>query len=220
MSEIARLISEYGIAVVLLAAMVVLFLFLGKRLSNAIGALIEMSAKTPFIKHTKEEEESNRHKNFLIDLQLENLLNETCANRTSFFEYHNGGYGVTGRSFQKMSVMNEKVDLNTAPLMSSYQNLPRRIYPVLNDELSQSGECYFDNINYLKEHDIISYHWWTARGVKSVYVKAVVDNIKDIILGFITVEYVSDICGQIKQTQLQISKAAQRIGGVLQAEQA
>ncbi len=220
MSEISNLISEYGVATVIAAALIVVFIVLGKRLSNAIGNLIELSGKSAMTIHTKEEEEMNRHKSFLIDLQLENLLIETKANRTSFFEYHNGGYGVTGRSFQKMSVMNEKVDPNTVPLMGSYQNLPRRIYPILIDELSQSGECYFNDIACLKEKDIVSYHWWSARNVKAVYIKAVIDNIKDIILGFITVEYVYNTCEETEKTELQISKASQRIGGLLQAEQA
>lgn len=236
MSEIAKLITDYGIAIVAIAALIFVIFITEKRiresqeksearllimtensekqLSNLAKLIIDNSPKV----HTGEEEEENRNLSHMIDTQLNILLIQTNANRVSFFEYHNGGYGVTGRSFQKMSVMNEKVDANTQPLMKSYQNLPRRMYPILIDELAEKGECFFDDISQVKEKDPVSYYWWTARNAKAVYIKTIVDNINAVCLGFITVEYLYDFCQDSPKTKLILSKATQRLGGVLQVE--
>ena len=62
--------------------------------------------------HTSREEEENRRCNILVNTQLNCLLSKTGANRVSCFLYHNGGYTVTGRSFQKMSMLYLKSQVN------------------------------------------------------------------------------------------------------------
>lgn len=143
--------------------------------------------------HTNREEEENRRCNILVNTQLNCLLSKTGANRVSCFLYHNGGYTVTGRSFQKMSMLYEAVDLKTLSVMSSYQNVPRTMFPILMQKLSEQGYYDIDDIEQIKETDAITYQTFLARGAKAAYIGVLKDSRRNT-LGFVVVEYIADEC--------------------------
>ena len=149
-------------------------------------------------------------------MSLLNCLREKSgANRVSCFIYHNGGYSVTGRSFQKMSMLYEVVDGKTVSVMNSFQNVPRTMFFTLTQKLSEQG-CYdISDIEDIKDADAITYQTFYARGAKAAYCGVIKDSKKNI-LGFIVVEYTVDKCNDEKKTKDLIKHKVEKISAALE----
>lgn len=108
-----------------------------------------------------------------IDLRLESVLEKTRADRAYVFLFHNGGKDMTGRHFPKMSCTNEKVQVGIKPSMQNFQNLYRSslIYKITC--LKESGICWIDDVDDIKERDYATYDMMVQNGVQSSYSVAV-----------------------------------------------
>lgn len=232
MKEIVDAIIKYGSTPVLIAALVFIVIWFARYLKDISEKQQTISQKseeraTEFFKMIKEvgdntkhthpgpEEEENRRCNDLVMNLLNCLREESGANRVSCFIYHNGGYSVTGRSFQKMSMLYEAVDGKTISVMNSFQNVPRTMFFTLTQKLSEQG-CYdISDIEDIKDADAITYQTFYARGAKAAYCGVIKDSKKNI-LGFIVVEYTVDKCNDEEQTKNLIRNKINKISAALE----
>lgn len=234
MKEIVDSIIKYGSTPVLIAALV--FIVIGfarclkdisdkqqessqmseKRITKLFEMIKEVGDNTKHT-HPVPEEEENRRCNDLVMSLLNCLREKSGANRVSCFIYHNGGYSVTGRSFQKMSMLYEVVDGKTVSVMNSFQNVPRTMFFTLTQKLSEQG-CYdISNIEDIKDADAITYQTFYARGAKAAYCGVIKDSRKNI-LGFIVVEYTVDKCNDEKKTKDLIKNKVSKISAALEVD--
>lgn len=232
MMEVVDAIVKYGSTPVLIAALVFIVFWFAKYLKDISKRQQEISQKseertTEVLKiiqevgmntkhtHPGPEEEENRRCNALVMSLLNCLREKSGANRVSCFIYHNGGYSVTGRSFQKMSMLYEVVDGKTVSVMNSFQNVPRTMFFTLTQKLSEQG-CYdISNIEDIKDADAITYQTFYARGAKAAYCGVIKDSNKNI-LGFIVVEYTVDKCNDEEQTKNLIRSKINKISAALE----
>ena len=232
MMEVVDAIIKYGSTPVLIAALVFIVIWFAKYLKDINKRQQEISQKseertTEVLKmiqevgmntkhtHPGPEEEENRRCNALVMSLLNCLREKSGANRVSCFIYHNGGYSVTGRSFQKMSMLYEVVDGKTLSVMNSFQNVPRTMFFTLTQKLSEQG-CYdISNIEDIKDADAITYQTFYARGAKAAYCGVIKDSKKNI-LGFIVVEYTVDKCNDEEQTKNLIRNKINKISAALE----
>lgn len=232
MMEVVDAIIKYGSTPVLIAALVFIVIWFAKYLKDISKRQQEISQKseertTEVLKiiqevgmntkhtHPGPEEEENRRCNALVMSLLNCLREKSGANRVSCFIYHNGGYSVTGRSFQKMSMLYEVVDGKTVSVMNSFQNVPRTMFFTLTQKLSEQG-CYdISNIEDIKDADAITYQTFYARGAKAAYCGVIKDSKKNI-LGFIVVEYTVDKCNDEEQTKNLIRNKINKISAALE----
>ena len=232
MMEVVDAIVKYGSTPVLIAALVFIVFWFAKYLKDINKRQQEISQKseertTEVLKmiqevgmntkhtHPGPEEEENRRCNALVMSLLNCLREKSGANRVSCFIYHNGGYSVTGRSFQKMSMLYEVVDGKTLSVMNSFQNVPRTMFFTLTQKLSEQG-CYdISNIEDIKDADAITYQTFYARGAKAAYCGVIKDSKKNI-LGFIVVEYTVDKCNDEEQTKNLIRNKINKISAALE----
>lgn len=238
MSEIVQAIATYGVFPVVLAAILVIIIVSfknqqainkkqqednaakDKRLDEMFHKFLENMSKinknTDPI-HTPEEEENNRKVNLLVETQLSLIQSHTDANRVSCFLYHNGGKDITGRSFQKMSMTHEIVDYNTVPVMASFQNLPRMMFPILIKKLAEQGYYYVEDIETIHQEDPTTYQSFKTRGAKSLFVQAIRAENNNV-LGFVVAEFITNSFKDVKQITDCMIKKTIRIGGVLEVE--
>lgn len=181
-------------------------------LSNVIEVISQNTKHT----HSHEEEENNKKTNLIINRQLSKLLESTNANRICCFLYHNGGYSVNGRSFSKMSILFEQVDGNTAPVMNSFQNVPRMMFPILVEKLGDAGCYYIKDIADIKREDALTYQSMIARGTKSAYIMSIYDVNKNVI-GFVSVEYSTNKCEDEEYLKTHLLSTVIRVGGALES---
>ena len=234
MEEIVDSIIKYGSTPVLIAALVFIVIWFARYLKDISDKQQEISQRSEertseLLKMIKEvgdntkhthpvpEEEENRRCNDLVMSLLNCLREKSGANRVSCFIYHNGGYSVTGRSFQKMSMLYEVVDGKTVSVMNSFQNVPRTMFFTLTQKLSEQG-CYdISNIEDIKDADAITYQTFYARGAKAAYCGVIKDSRKNI-LGFIVVEYTVDKCDDEEKTKNLIKNKVEKISAALEVD--
>ena len=234
MEEIVDSIIKYGSTPVLIAALVFIVIWFARYLKDISDKQQEISQRSEertselfkMIKevgdntkhtHPVPEEEENRRCNDLVMSLLNCLREKSGANRVSCFIYHNGGYSVTGRSFQKMSMLYEVVDGKTVSVMNSFQNVPRTMFFTLTQKLSEQG-CYdISNIEDIKDADAITYQTFYARGAKAAYCGVIKDSRKNI-LGFIVVEYTVDKCDDEEKTKNLIKNKVSKISAALEVD--
>ena len=239
MIEVLDAIIKYGSAPVLIATVIFLVIWFAKYLNKqqqsdikrreeVDGKLKEHETKIDQVletvkdivrntqhTHPGKEEEENRRCNALVMNLLDCLKNKTEANRVSCFIYHNGGYSVTGRSFQKMSMLYELVDGKTVSVMSSYQNIPRTMLFSLTQRLSEQGHYDIPNIEDIKDSDTVTYQAFKSRGANAAYCGVIKDSYKNI-LGFVVVEYTVDKCKDEEKTRELIKDKISKISAALE----
>lgn len=234
MQDIIDAIIKYGSTPVLIAALIFIIIWFARYLKDISKQQQETSQKseertTEILKiiqevgentkhtHSGPEEEENRRCNNLVMNLLHCLREKSGANRVSCFIYHNGGYSVTGRSFQKMSMLYEVVDGKTVSVMNSFQNVPRTMFFTLTQKLSEQG-CYdISDIEDIKDADAITYQTFYARGAKAAYCGVIKDSKKNV-LGFIVVEYTVDKCSDEKKTKDLIKNKVDKISAALEVD--
>ena len=129
-----------------------------------------------------------------IEKEINDIINqillETGASRVCIVKYHNGNKDMTGKSFLKMSMTNEVVNLGVAPMMSDFRDLFRSLLAYWCHEIETKECCIISDVEDLKDIDITMYQYLTVRNIEAKYGIGLKDNDGNII-GFICIEYLN-----------------------------
>lgn len=181
-----------------------------EKLTKAMEALLKGQSHV----HTPEEENvTSKFTNF-VHLGLEKLVRDIKCHRAYFVIYHNGAWSNNGISLPKMSLINEAYhDYNLEPLMPQLQSIPRGFLPGLDAIFDKEGRVFCKDIELFREKDPITYSWLVMHGTKAVAIFPVRDVCKDYNIGFVAVEYYSEIPEGItdKSIKIHTSKVAEGI---------
>lgn len=141
--------------------------------------------------HTISAEENSAlsEKEVQINACLKRTQQKTNSSRVSLVRFHNGGRDMNGLSFLKMSMTNECPGPGFASIMPDFQNLFRSFFSYWCECLINTGKCYIDNIEILKEKDTTMYEYFLSRNVQAIYGIAIKNNDGSII-GFISIEFI------------------------------
>lgn len=124
-----------------------------------------------------------------IDVILQDILIETNASRVSLVQYHNGGKGINKQAFLKMSMTNERIQLNVKPSISEFKDQFRSVLGYFVNEIGVKGHCYIKDVDEMLEKDIGMYEFMCNRGVESKFGCAIHNNDKCVI-AFICAEFI------------------------------
>lgn len=131
-----------------------------------------------------------------IEKQINDIINqilqETGASRVCIVKYHNGNKDMTGKSFLKMSMTNEVVNLGVAPMMSDFRDLFRSLLAYWCHEIETKDFCVISDAEDLKDIDITMYQYLTVRNIEAKYGVGLKDSEGNII-GFICIEYLNKL---------------------------
>ena len=219
MGDIIKFISEYGILHVLIGVLIYILLLMymksSKRKDKAEEAAQKEEEKQNELKremerkkadserdakmfdmikdlihptHTVEEQTNDLKRNTFIGQQLECLINEG-ADRAYMFTFHNGGVDVLGRGFLKMSMSQEAIAENIAPIMAKYLNMPRMLFPTLYNELNKQDAYNVDNIEDIKKKDPFTYQFLVEHGAHTAMFRAIKRE-DGLVIGFVGMEYI------------------------------
>lgn len=134
-----------------------------------------------------------------IDNILLDIIRETGASRACLVQYHNGGRGINKQSFLKMSMTNEQVQLGVQPIIGSFKDIFRSTLAYFVKELDNTGRCYINNSDELKDKDISMYEFLSNRGVQAKYGLAIRNKEKSMNIGFICIEFNNKNCVDIEK---------------------
>lgn len=77
----------------------------------------------------------------LVDYQLDNIIQETGADRVFVLQFHNGGHFYpSNKSIAKFSVFYEHLTPGTIPSQQTFQNIPCSLFTKSISELYENGE--------------------------------------------------------------------------------
>ena len=164
--------------------------------------------------HTKEQEVESRQFDAFLNKQLQELRDNTKASRAVYVAYHNGGASITGRPFARCSVIAERVDVKTNFIAPSYQNFQRALIGAVCDELDTDRHSFCGDVTLL--HDNAAKAILTDWKAKSAYCCAVVDNINDIVVGFIVLQFNHILEQEDEGVLNEIQTVASAIAGAVQ----
>ena len=217
-------VATYGAVPALIALVIIVIIVWIKSRSASQKAEDEREAKRLEQQVAQEErftkmldsvvEKLSRRVNNFIEAQLSCLVQEEKANRSYVFMYHNGGKDMAGRSFQKMSITNEIVDPLTVPIMSNYQNVPRSMFPTLFKTLVAQDVYDIENIDDIEEADPVLCQMMKTHGVKTAFIHGVKRS-DGMVLGFVVIEYVSNMCEDVAKAKANLEKKALKITGAM-----
>lgn len=165
--------------------------------------------------HTKSEEDENHQAGTIINKELQRLQQVTRGSRAACFVYHNGGRDIAGRSFQKMSMLYEATDVSTSSIMLQHQNVPRMLYPVINQKIAEQRCYYVENIENIRDIDPTTYGLLVDRNVNSVFIGAILKS-DDMVMGYVTIEFIAPFNGDLTRLKKELKHATTKISGVLE----
>lgn len=163
--------------------------------------------------HTVEEQDKSRKSNQFISKQLDCLVAEG-ADRAYVFSFHNGGRDLLGNGFLKMSMTQESLGEDIAPIMNVYQSMPRMLFPKLYEILEKNDFYNVDDVEDIKEKDQHTYQFLIQHGVKTALFRPI-KNEAGMMLGFVGMEYSHKTCEDKKKACRNIDKKTNRIIGAL-----
>ena len=123
-----------------------------KELQENYNSMIQAIIKGVSKKHLTPIESKNIGK---IEKEINDIINqillETGASRVCIVKYHNGNKDMTGKSFLKMSMTNEVVNLGVAPMMSDFRDLFRSLLAYWCHEIETKEFCIISDAEDLKD---------------------------------------------------------------------
>lgn len=162
-----------------------------EELQENYNSMIQDIIKGVSKKHLTPVESKNISK---IEKEINDIINqillETGASRVCIVKYHNGNKDMTGKSFLKMSMTNEVVNLGVSPMMSDFRDLFRSLLAYWCHEIETKECCIISDAEDLKDIDITMYQYLTVRNIEAKYGMGLKDNDGNII-GFICIEYLN-----------------------------
>ena len=140
--------------------------------------------------HTITPEESAQQS--AIDTELKEIIvrirKETKARRSSLVKYHNGGRGVNGQPFLKMSMTHEDLIAGVTPLIGDFKEQFRNLLGYFVTTVDKEDFCYIENKDELKEKDASMYEFMSIKDINSILGVSIKD-IAGYPVGFLCLEF-------------------------------
>lgn len=177
-----------------------------EELNQNYNSMIQDIIKGVSKKHLTPMESKNIGK---IEKQINDIINtilrETNASRVCIVKYHNGNKDMTGKSFLKMSMTNEVVNLGVAPMMTDFKDLFRSLLAYWCHEIEKNDYCIIPDVEKLKDIDITMYQYLSVRNIEAKYGIRLKDNDNNVI-GFICIEFLNKSEFDIKKINKSMAK--------------
>jgi len=129
-------------------------------------------------------------KNALLSSKVEDIKEQTKADRVWVMQFHNGGtFYPTGKSVQKFSMFYETVNPNIVSIQSSFQNIPVSLFSKSINQLLENDTIIIPDF---KNEQIDTYglkYIAEENGCKSVYLFAI-KTIDGKFMGVLGIDYV------------------------------
>ena len=142
------------------------------------------------VHHTISPEESAQQS--VIDKQLKDTIirirKETKSQRASIVKYHNGGRGINGQPFLKMSMTNEDIVAGVTPLMGDFKEQFRNLLGSFVSIIDSEEKCFIQTREELKEKDASMYEFMALRNINTLYGVSIKDN-NGYPIGFVCLEF-------------------------------
>lgn len=140
-----------------------------------------------------------------INEKLNKILQETEASRVSIVRYHNGSKDMTGKSFLKMSMTNEVINVGVASMMPNFKDIFRSFLTYWCHEIERNGVCVIQDTDNMQNEDIGLYQYFKTINVQAEYGVALQDGYGNVI-GFLSVAFLDKDKFKIEKIEKSLDK--------------
>lgn len=212
--ETLNMISEFGLAVVLLILLIFWIRSIIIWFKPKINDIWERALSKE--EHTKQFRDNFRRRinsSLQINNCLNRILNFTNADRAFIFEFHNGGHNIAGVDFAKASNTYEALRMGVKPQMPNLQSLPLGMFaPFIKGAVNGVINKKIDD--FKKEGDLSSFYALSEQGIKSIYVVGLYDEY-DNPIGFVGLDYCTEDRYITKEGKIKMKQLAGKLSVML-----
>lgn len=122
--------------------------------------------------HLKEEPVNNATNERITDI-MQSAMHEVQCTRVLHFSYHNGGRDYEGRSYQRMSCINEVIQNGSYPIQEKYSNMFRTSIFTLYKELNNNNYFNIPDIEEIKDSDPGTYYTLKQDNINALFGSAI-----------------------------------------------
>lgn len=144
--------------------------------------------------HTISPEESYQQSE--IDIKLKEAIvrirKETKGQRSCIVKYHNGGRGINGQPFLKMSMTSEDLIAGVTPLIGDFREQFRNMLGYFVATVDKEGICIINDREELKEKDASMYEFMALRNINTLFGVSIKDS-SGYPIGFVCIEFPKQI---------------------------
>lgn len=199
MTEIVKLYLELGIFGLIAVVFVWQSIASRKSSDKKFDTLFSILIKTKTV-HTEEEDVKASKMETKIDDILCHLLSSTNADRAYLVRYHNGGKDLTGNSFLKMSMSNEKLGIGIDGMQKDFKDQFRSSFSWLVRKLEVDTIVNVSDCNGMQDIDTNMYQFLKTRKIVGFHCIAVKSD-SGTIIGYVAVEYM--VCRNIDTERIE-----------------
>ena len=181
MDEIIKLISTYGLAIVISG----LVLYFAIQFAHVF---LEEYKQKRGIQHHDELHDIRAQVSSVINILLDRVLLKTRSDRVYVFEFHNGITSMGGLPFTKMSNTYEALNEGTASELHARENMPMSLYSSFMDGITCNDYIGLDIDDRRDAYSKLIYETLVTRKVK-VTLRAKITDINKRIIGYVGLDY-------------------------------
>lgn len=209
LDQILQLLDQYGILGAVIIALGVLVFKYADQLIKVSAANLAEGKKTFLFKARKVRKDSA----FKVNRLLTELLQKTSADRVALFEYHNGGYNLTGMPFLHFSLSICRNNYGVDDLSKDFNDILVSSVPDFVKELDDNEIVFLQDIDPLKGTFPRLYKELLEDGIKQVIfcnIEGIDDPVGILMLTFKTVDI-----NLTRKVRKEVFKKVQKISTLL-----
>lgn len=144
---VVQLLDAYGVTGMIMLILFVLVIKFGNKVVELVAdKAVKGDLKLPGDKKRKFRKESI----FKVNKMLTELMQRTQAAHVALFEYHNGGYNLTGLPFLHFTLSIQRNNYGVEELNKDFNNILVSSVPEFIKEVDSSDIYYVDDIKQLE----------------------------------------------------------------------
>lgn len=141
------MLDRFGVLGAVLIALGILVFKFGNKL---VDVLAQKIAEGKINLHRHDARKARKEAVFKINRLLTELMSKLGADRAAIFEYHNGGYNLTGLPFLHLSLSIQRNRLGVDELSKDFDNLLVSSIPEFVNDVDKNVIHFVDDIQDLK----------------------------------------------------------------------
>lgn len=213
-TEIAQMILQmletHGVMGMLILTLFILVVKFGNKFVDLVAdKAVKGDLKFPVDKKRKLRKDSI----FKVNKLLTELMQRTQAGHVALFEYHNGGYNLTGMPFLHFTLSIQRNNYGVEELNKDFNNILVSSVPDFIREVDRNDIYYVDDIKQLEPMFPRLYKELKACNTEEV-IFCCLEGIDDEI-GFLMLSFTTPLGNRRKKVQKQLFKIVQKVSTLL-----
>ena len=203
-----KLLDTYGVVGMIILTLFILVIKFGNRIVELVATRVTSDLESPGSKRKRRKDSI-----FKINRLLTELMHKTQADHVALFEYHNGGYNLTGMPFLHFTLAIQRNNYGVQELSKDFDNVLVSSVPDFIREIDSNDMYYIEDIKTLEPIFPRLYRELLNEGASEVLCCGI-EGIDDEI-GFLLLSFKEHLGNRKRKVQKELFKKVQKVSTLL-----